>query len=200
MGFKLLDTLVLGDLQTNCYILGNEKNEGIIIDPAEDKPIINKINELGLKPIYILLTHGHYDHIGGVINLCNYFNCKVACSKLEIDMLGNPEINYSIIAGEPIVIKPDILLSDGDKIGDLIVLNTPGHTPGSICYIGDGFILSGDTLFLESIGRTDLWGGDDDNIIKSINKILKYPDDTIIYPGHGPHTTVGHEKIHNPYI
>ncbi len=203
----------VGDLQTNCYIIYCEKSKRCaIIDPgAETKNIIKKIENLKLNPIFILLTHGHYDHIGAVNELLEKYassGIKLAAHEAELEMLKNPMINYSIIMGSGISIKtPEIILKDGDiiEISDEIKLktvHTPGHSPGGVCYFyNKGVLFAGDTLFLESVGRTDLHGGSFNKLSRSIKeKLFTLNDEIIVLPGHGPHTSIGHEKKNNACI
>ena len=203
-----VERIPAGIYAANCYLVYSENTkEGIVIDPGGDADdIMARINELGLNIKYIVLTHGHGDHIAGINDLKNFIDVPVAIHKEDEYMLKNGDKNLSsLMAMGTIEISPDILLDEGDKIsfGDLVaeVIYTPGHTLGGISLkIGDS-IFTGDTLFAGSIGRTDFQGGSYEDIISSIkNKILIYPDDTIIYPGHGPVTTIEREKATNPFV
>ena len=203
-----VERIPAGIYAANCYLVYSENTkEGIVIDPGGDADdIMTRINELGLNIKYIVLTHGHGDHIAGINDLKNFIDVPVAIHKEDEYMLKNGDKNLSsLMAMGTIEVSPDILLDEGDKIsfGDLVaeVIYTPGHTLGGISLkIGDS-IFTGDTLFAGSIGRTDLQGGSYEDIISSIkNKILIYPDDTIIYPGHGPATTIEKEKATNPFV
>lgn len=203
-----VERIPAGIYAANCYLVYSENTkEGIVIDPGGDADdIMTRINELGLNIKYIVLTHGHGDHIAGINDLKNFIDVPVAIHKEDEYMLKNGDKNLSsLMAMGTIEVSPDILLDEGDKIsfGDLVaeVIYTPGHTLGGISLkIGDS-IFTGDTLFAGSIGRTDFQGGSYEDIISSIkNKILIYPDDTIIYPGHGPATTIEKEKATNPFV
>lgn len=205
MFFKMLS---LGDMDNNCYILGDDKSKhALLIDaPAEVGTILDMLEEEGLKLKFILLTHSHYDHIRALDELCESTGAVVMLHTFETDGLNDPTVNLSLYAGcqspEKTVDRP---LQDGDVItlGDieLKVLYTPGHTVGSVCYYTDGMLFSGDTLFHKNVGRCDLPGGDFKIIKQSIKKQLYVlPDDTDVYPGHGRTTTIGYEKNYNEYI
>jgi hydroxyacylglutathione hydrolase len=197
-----LSIFVLGPLETNCYLFyGNVSLKGVLIDPGEgDEDVRKAIQEKGVDVQYVVNTHGHADHIKGDA----YFGAPVAIHQLDENCLSNPLRNLSFHAGwcfKPV--KAQRLLSDGDiiKIGglELEVIHTPGHTPGGICLKCGDILFSGDTLFFEGIGRTDLPGGDQRAIIKSIReKLLTLPDNVRVFPGHGGQTTIGHEKKFNP--
>lgn len=204
----LVKKLVVGDLQTNCYILGDEKSkEGVLIDPGGEPEKIEKlIQDEGLNIKYIILTHGHADHIAALSQLKENTNASILIHPADSDMLVEPSYNLSFFTGENLVCpEADRFLNDGDKITvgalELEVLHTPGHSPGGISLFLDKVIFTGDTLFCEGIGRTDLPGASHTQLLHSIkNKILKKPDDTVVYPGHGPETTIGEEKRNNPWI
>lgn len=203
-----VERIPAGIYAANCYLVYSEDTkDGIVIDPGGDvDDIMARINDIGLDIKYIVLTHGHGDHIAGVKELKNFIDVPVAIHKKDEHMLKNGDKNLSShMAMGTIEFDADILLDEGDKIsfGDLIaeVIHTPGHTLGGISLKIEDSIFTGDTLFAGSIGRTDFVGGSYEDIISSIkNKILIYPDDTIIYPGHGPVTTIEREKITNPFV
>lgn len=199
---------VLGDVSTNCYIVYREgTDEAVIVDPADNGAyLLNKCRELGVKPVAVLLTHGHFDHIMAVEDIRRAFRCKVYAHMDEERLLKDPSLNLSGTLGtEQTALEADCLLRDGEVL-DLIgygwkVMATPGHTAGSVCYYieSEGVLISGDTLFAESLGRTDLPTGNSADIIRSITKTLfLLPDSTMVYPGHGEPTTIGHEKRYNP--
>lgn len=207
-------SLVVGPISTNCYIVFCERTrEAVVIDPGFDRfdedIVLGKIRELGLSVKYIINTHGHIDHISGNAKLKRETGAKIAVHADDAEMLIDPSKNYFIGAlfSTYGVSPPDILLKDGDEIrvGDIRirVLHTPGHTPGSISlYIEEeGVVFTGDTLFAGSIGRTDLPGSSHEKIMRSIReKLLSLPDETRVYPGHGPETTIGIERRENVFL
>ena len=202
------ETLVVGALETNCYLVYCPENmECAVVDPgAESEEIFRLITKKGLKPIIVLNTHGHVDHVGANRDIKERFNiplCIHSADKPMLEKSQHSELALFLEAKDSPA--PDRLLKEGDKIrigkSFLEVIHTPGHSPGSVSFLGDGFILSGDTLFSGGVGRTDFPGGSWKELENSIkNKILTLPDETIILPGHGPSTTVGQEKASNPFI
>jgi len=204
----ILKTLIVGELETNCYLLGDERSrEGIVIDPGGDFKLIEKaLKELNLDVKYIVLTHGHSDHIGVLSELKKYTGAQILIHKEDAEMLSNPEKNLSVFSYNPFSAPgADRLLKDKDKIRigqiELEVLHTPGHTEGSISLLTDKVIFTGDLIFCGSVGRTDLPGGSYQRLLRSIqDKILDKTDDTVIYPGHGPTTSVGEERRNNPFL
>jgi glyoxylase-like metal-dependent hydrolase (beta-lactamase superfamily II) len=205
----IIKAIQLGAIGTNSYLVWDEKGgEAFIIDPADyTAEIANTIKEEQLRLKYIILTHGHGDHIGGVTMLTReYPGVKLAAGRNEATLLADANLNYSgEISGNRLSLKPDIYLSDGDemKVGGmtLTVIETPGHTEGGISILTGKTLFSGDTLFRSSIGRTDLPLGDYDALIKSIReKLFVLPDDITVYPGHMGETTIGFEKAHNPFV
>lgn len=197
-----------GKFASNCYLVYEENSkESIVIDPGlEASEVIAKVKELDLKPKYIILTHGHVDHIMGVKGIKEYFNIPVAIHKQDKNMLENSAKNLSdAFRVDSIEIEPDILLEEGNKLyfGELSmnIIHTPGHTPGGITINIENALFTGDTLFAGSIGRTDFAGGSFEDIINAIkNKLLIYPDDTLVYSGHGSSTTIKAEKDNNPFL
>ena len=204
----LLKQLIVGELETNCYILGDEKTkEGVVIDPGGDGDLImENIKRLNLKIKYIILTHGHADHLAALNELKKETDAQIVIHEQDADMLTEPRYNLSMFTGKDIVCpKADRLLEDGDKIdfGNLTleVLHTPGHTPGGISLYIDNILFTGDTLFCEGVGRADLPGSSYEKLLRSIKeKLFSKPDDTKIYPGHGRESTIGWEKKNNPWI
>ena len=198
----ILKTLPVGPIAANCYILGCAKTkEAVVIDPGADEGDIKRqITVLGLSPRYIINTHGHGDHIGANSKI----GLPVFIHEADAQWLTNPMKN--MLLGIPVNSPPAArLLLDGDKIdvGDLEleIIHTPGHTPGSICIKCDDAVFTGDTLFAEGVGRTDLPGGSEIELMRSIKKkLFILPDKTMVYPGHGPATTIGHEKGRNPFL
>ncbi len=202
------ETLVVGALETNCYLVYcPETLECAIVDPgAEAGEIFRLITGKKLKPVVILNTHGHVDHVGANRDMKERFNvplCIHSADRPMLEQLQQSELAIFLEAKDSP--SPDWFLKEGGKIkvgkSSLKVIHTPGHSPGSVSFLGDGFLLSGDTLFSGGVGRTDFPGGSWKELEKSIKeKILTMPDETIILPGHGPSTTVGQEKSSNPFI
>lgn len=192
---------------TNCYLVRGEHPEAVVIDPGGDIALILALIESeGLQVSAIVNTHGHADHIGANADLAERFGCPIMVHEADARLLTDPVANLSAFLGES-VLSPaaDRLLRHGDRIEigpvALHVIHTPGHTPGGICLHTDGHLFAGDTLFAGSIGRTDFPGGSMDQLTSGIReKLLVLPDDTIVYPGHGPTTTIGAEKAENPYL
>ena len=204
-----IEKLVLGAANTNCYFLNNENtNEVIIIDPASTGSKIEAyITKQQWKPVAILLTHGHFDHIQAADDLRNLYKIKVYAHEMEQEMLADKNLNVSTLFGMPFETKADILVRDGDVLVlagfQIEVLATPGHTSGSVCYhiAAEEVLISGDTLFLRSYGRTDFPTGDMATLKKSIeNKLFTLPDETRVYPGHEGLTQMGQEKQWNPIL
>jgi len=203
----IVERLVLGSFETNCYIVGSESaGEGMIIDPADKAgEIMKKVEDLKLDIKLTLLTHGHMDHIGALADVKRATGAEVAVHGDDAESMRSKLMRMLFGLSYPTPPPPDRLLKDGDSIdiGDLhfSVLHTPGHTPGGICLLGEGVVFSGDTLFNSSVGRTDLPGGSYEKLMGSIQtKLMMLPDDTIVYPGHGPDTTIGAERRGNPFL
>ncbi len=204
-------TYQLGYIQTNCYVISNQHKECLIIDPGgHAAEFIRELKKLQLKPLAILLTHAHFDHIGAVDQVRDAYSIPVYLHKAEEKWLKDPLKNGSGKYAE----IPSISCKDADhlmekeqemNIGDFSfqLLVTPGHSPGSVTFYfkEEGFAIVGDTLFQNSIGRTDLPGGNQQQLMDSIHtKLLSMPEDTIIYPGHGTATTISEEMTHNPFL
>lgn len=202
------ETVIVGALETNCYLVYcPETLECAVVDPgAEAERIFRLIAEKGLHPIVILNTHGHVDHIGANKDVKDKFNIPLSIHSSDSAMLESVhQFETGFLIGAKASPSADNFLEDGDKIeigkSYLKVIHTPGHSQGSVSFLGDGFILSGDTLFNGGVGRTDLPGGSWDTLVSTIkNKILTMPEETTVLPGHGPPTTVGQEKEANPFI
>ncbi len=207
----IIETFPVGLLQCNCTILGDkETGEAIIIDPGDDADtILEAVRKHGLKPKQIVCTHTHIDHVGAIDDLQQRLGVPAAIHKADLMLFDNLDIQAQWIGLPPPkrgVI--DSFVQDGEAVAcngiELGVLHTPGHTPGSTTFHlgGDRNILfTGDTLFMQSIGRTDLWGGSHPEIIRSIQrKLMTFDDDTLVISGHGQSTTIGHERRHNPFL
>lgn len=204
-----IEHYVVGVVGTNCYFIVNEQTkECLIIDPGDNADALaQKIEAGGYVPQAILLTHGHFDHIMGVEGLRGRYDLPVYVHEADAEMLERPDLNCGMMIGTSVSVKADKILRDGDKLAlagmNIEVLHTPGHTPGGVCYYfpKEEVVFSGDTLFCESVGRTDLPGGDMSALVRSVReKVLKLPDLTIVYPGHGEPTKISTEKQYNPFI
>ena len=197
-----------GPIMVNTYLVSDENGTGFIVDPGGySKAMAAKIAEDQLQIPYIILTHGHADHIGGVEQFLEQFpEAKVVACEDEREVLMNPYFNSSMeLYGRRISIDADLYVGDGDalQVGEITLTfrKTPGHSPGGMIILTDGVCFSGDTLFQASIGRTDFYGGDFPLLLDSIRtKIFTLPDDTIVLPGHMGQTTVGFEKENNPFV
>lgn len=206
----ILKLFTVGPFASNCYIVGSESSKrGIIIDPgAEAKPILKTVNDLGLTISLIVVTHMHFDHVGALTPVKEGTGAKFALHEAETAAgLGVFSRMLSSMTGGSFsqLPKPDRLLKEGDTIDidglHFTVLHTPGHSPGGISLYGNGVLFSGDTLFNYGIGRTDFPGCSYDQLMDSIqNKLMTLPDETIVYPGHGPSTTIGEERRSNPFL
>ncbi len=207
-----IDRLILGAFETNCYVVRRNESatECLVIDTGLDgSELVAFLEEHQLIPVAVILTHGHADHIVGLAALRQrYPGIKVFIHQLDAQLLTNPDANLSGLAGLTFATDPaDVLLREGDVIEDagvrLQVLHTPGHTLGGICLYAeaDSLVFAGDTLFADSVGRTDFPGGDMEQLIESIRtKLFTLPDKTAVYPGHGMRTSIGREKRANPFV
>jgi hydroxyacylglutathione hydrolase len=202
-------SMVLGPVGTNCFLLINENtNEAIVIDPADNAPaIIARLKQEELKPAAILLTHGHFDHIMAAEELSQEYNILIHAFYEEWDLLKDSKLNAGYLIRSNVALTPHKALKDNEILNiagmELLVIHTPGHTKGSICFYNKETqdLISGDTLFYESVGRTDLPTGDSKTLQKSITeRLFTLGDETKVYPGHGILTTIGHERKHNPYV
>lgn len=204
----ILETVSVGPMAANCYILAvKENSSAVIIDPgAQERKIRKALERHKLKPVLVLNTHGHYDHIGAD----DKFDVPVYVHEQDLSLLTDAQLNLSALFALPYRVESKIkTLRDGQLIKvegiELKVLHIPGHTPGGIALQllkpETGIVFSGDTLFCQGLGRSDLPGGSSELLIESIKeKLLKLNEETVVYPGHGPITTVGEEKRNNPFL
>jgi hydroxyacylglutathione hydrolase len=205
----MIEGRAMGAMGANCYLYAcMESKKAVIIDPGADgKKIYQWVLEKGLKVDYILLTHGHVDHIGGVEELRALLGeVKVGIHADDAEMLTDGKKNLSSYFGPGVVCKSaDFLLQDGQELmigkEKLKVMTTPGHSPGCVCFLTNEGVFSGDTLFAGSIGRTDFPEGSLEQLLKGVkDKLMMLPEDTRVFPGHGEATSIGAEKRHNPYL
>lgn len=204
----LIETLVVGMIQANCFLVADKATKkAIIIDPGGDAPVIvRRVNDLGLDVVAVIATHGHFDHVEGLAGVKEKISAPIMVHPEDIPLIKGMRSQGALfgisVAQAP---PPDRLLNDGDEIpfGNLTakILHTPGHSPGSVSVLVGNDIFVGDLLFAGSIGRTDLMGGDYDTLINSVVKrIFTLPAETVVHPGHGPDTKVGIEKRTNPFF
>ncbi len=204
----LIDTLPVGPIMANCYIVGCEETRtAAVIDPGDEaERILTELARHELQLGYILNTHGHFDHVGGNRRLKEATGAQLLIHRLDAPMLSQLDTAARMFGlrseNSP---PPDRTLEDGDHIAvgtlDFTVLHTPGHTPGGICFYGQGVVFAGDTLFAGSIGRTDFPGGDFDTLITSIRqRLFALPEEVKVLPGHMGPTTIGRERHYNPFV
>ncbi len=204
----LIETLVVGPLQVNCYIVGCEKTRrAAVIDPGDEgKRILATLADAGLELQTVINTHGHFDHVGGNRLLVEETGAELLIHQADLPWLQQASGHAAFygLAAIPSP-QPSRLLAGGEvlAVGEiaLTVIHTPGHSPGGICLLSGQHLFSGDALFANSIGRTDLPGCDHNQLVGAIReRLLVLPDDTIVHPGHGPDTTIGREKRTNPFL
>lgn len=206
----IFETIVVGELGVNCYLLADSANrEGIVIDPgAEAEKILAAVKANGVRVLHVLNTHGHFDHIGGNSRVTEVTGARLMISREDepfLALAARSATMYGLAAeNSP---PPAAYLAEGDSIRfgrhALRVIHIPGHSAGGCCFYleDEGILISGDSLFAESIGRTDLPGGSQTQLVGAIRaKLLTLPAETRVFPGHGPATSIGHEKKYNPYL
>ena len=200
-----IEQLPVGMLQTNCYIAGCPKvGRCIVIDAGDEAGrILERVGAHGWKVELIVNTHAHFDHMLGVEELRKATGAPVAVHKSDVYWLQHAGEAFGL--GQQAGVKADRELADGDELQlgehSFEVIHTPGHSPGGICLLTTGILFSGDTLFSLGVGRTDLPGGDWNELIESVHdRLFTLPPDTVVYPGHGPSTTIGYEKANNPFV
>ena len=202
-----LRTLCLGELDTNCYIIWDDNRVAMVVDPADEaEKILAVIEAERLSVSAVVLTHVHFDHLLAAEEVCAATGAPLYVGRGDEDALTDSVRNLSGVFQmcAPVSLKADRLLCDGDEltVGDLsfTVLETPGHTPGCICLIGEGVLFAGDTLFYDSIGRVDFPGSDVPSMLASLRRLATLPAELMVYSGHGPATTIGREVEQNPYM
>jgi len=202
-----VEKLRVGQLQSNCYLVyDSQSKEGVIIDPGDDADfVLNRLRDLEIKPLFILATHGHFDHVMAVEELKLALKIPFLINQKDLFLIKRTVPTARFFTGERGVLSPqtDRFLKEGDQIifggeKQLKVIFTPGHSPGGVAFLGRGVVFTGDTLFAQGVGRTDLSYSSRQDLLDSIkNKLFKLPDETIVYPGHGEITTIGEEKQFN---
>lgn len=201
-----LYVMQVGAIGTNCYLIASEAGNAAIVDPgAQADKIARALEEKGLIPKMILLTHGHFDHIGAVDVLRSQYGIPVYVHEADEEMLADSSKNGGMgLVGQHVTAHSDNLVEDGDGIPldelTFHVIHTPGHSKGSVCYAVDSVLLTGDTLFCGSIGRTDLYGGDYKEICQSLKKLADLEGDYRVCPGHDRMSTLDSERNQNPYL
>lgn len=199
-------TLSVGPLQTNCYIIYAENGNAVVVDPGDQgETILQVLKERDLTVKQIWLTHGHFDHIGGVSALKQVFDCTVLAHCTEKSLLCDPSLNLSGVFGQfPITVNSDIQLQDGETFcieGETVkVLHTPGHTTGSCCFLINSWLFAGDTLFAGSCGRVDFPTGDATQMMDSLKRLSLLEGEYTVFPGHGEATFLTIERERNPYM
>lgn len=202
-------TKPVGSIGTNCYISADESGACAVIDPgAQPDKLVAFMEEHKLNPQYVLLTHGHYDHIGGVKGILNHFpGCKLVIGRGDAEQLADRKKSLATMRSmteDIYIMTPDLVVNEGDKItsGALTfeVIDTPGHTKGGVSYRCGDALFTGDTMFAGNVGRADLYGGDFDVLLASVKKLAQLPGDFRVLPGHGPESTLEVERKYNPYI
>ena len=204
----IIKNLVVGHLESNCFVIADERTkEALLIDPGDEPDrILDLLTKNDLKLKYIVCTHAHFDHVGAIPELKTETDAKIVIHHDELDIYKHTREQAAVLWGfelEPLP-EPDVFVSEGDKleVGDLKfrILHTPGHSPGSICLYGEGIVITGDTLFAGSVGRTDLFGGNIEELKSSFRKLMALGDEIKVFPGHGPQSTIGKERTDNFFL
>lgn len=202
-------TAEIGLLRTNCYLVADEESgEAFLIDPADRADELARlIEKKDVKLKGILITHGHFDHVVAAPELAAKYHVPIYCGEQEAELLASPVLNESAAFRREVCVIADRLLKDGQKLQlgktEFTVIATPGHTVGGVCYYAEKeqAVFSGDTLFFESVGRSDFHTGNERTLMRSIKeRLYVLPDEVTVYPGHGPKTSIGYEKENNPYV
>lgn len=200
----IVETLAVGALQSNCFVIGDEETrDAMVVDPGDEPDrILDAVKERGLRVKYIVCTHGHFDHVGSVGDIREGAGGSVVMHPNEREIY-EAALDMAAFWGFKIdpLPPPDILVSEGDALTlgrrTFQVMHSPGHSPGGICLYGEGMVVTGDTLFAGSVGRTDFHGGDMRKLKNSFRRLMALPQETVVLPGHGPETTIGREKREN---
>ncbi len=207
MGTLKVRSFAVMPFDENCYVVSDDSGEGVVIDPGGmEEAILSYIREEKLKIAAVLNTHGHCDHIGANDAIRDAVGAELYIHKADAPMLSDVKLNLSAFMGFHAESRPaEHLLTEGDTISfgssELQVIHTPGHTIGGVCFVGDGAVFTGDTLFAGSIGRSDFPGGSETELIGNIKKkLLTLPENMKVYAGHGPSSEIGWEKMRNPYL
>ena len=200
----IIKKLVVGPLENNCYIIADEHaQEAFIVDPGDEPDrILDLIHENNFKIKYIICTHAHFDHIAVIPDIKQETDIKIVLHRDDLELYRNVKRQAALWGYElDSLPDPDLFVAEGDTlaIGSLkfVILHTPGHSQGGICIYGEGIIITGDTLFAGSVGRTDLYGGDIEKLKISYKRLMLLPEDIKVLPGHGPETTIKKEKVDN---
>ncbi len=207
MGTLTIKSFAVMPFDENCYVVSDETNEGVVIDPGGmENIVLSYIRETKLTIKAVLNTHGHCDHIGANDAIRDATGAPLYIHKNDAPMLTDMKLNLSAFMGFRVLSRPaEHFLAEGDGIvfgqSELKVLHTPGHSTGGVCFVGDGVVFTGDTLFAGSIGRSDFPGGSETELIGNIKKkLLALKDDMKVYAGHGPSSEIGWERVRNPYL
>ncbi|MCR5273427.1 MAG: MBL fold metallo-hydrolase [Lachnospiraceae bacterium] len=205
-----IEHFIVGPIMTNCYFAINEEtNEALVIDPgAAGQALCEKLEEEHITPVAVLLTHGHFDHADNAEMVADHFGIKIYVHEAERETMANPMINLSGTMGRtPAAYRGDVWVKDNETLElagfKIKVLFTPGHTPGGCCFYleDEKAVFVGDTLFNDSVGRTDFPGGSEATLLRSIkNKLMTLDDSVSVFPGHNETTTIGAERMYNPFI